>query len=71
VFGYRARLKVLGYSFSHGEQEKSGSMDERRKREAAAEGDFWVGLGHSVEAIYRPYCAKETTHIQGHIQQQQ
>jgi hypothetical protein len=35
------------------------------------EGDFCVGLGHSVEAIYRPYCAVETAHTQGHIQQQQ
>jgi hypothetical protein len=66
--GYRARLRVLGCSFSHfGEQEKSGSRAESRKRGAAVEGDFWAGLGHSVEAIYRRYGAAETAHTQGHI----
>ena len=56
---------------SFGEQEKSGSKAERRQRGVAAEGDFSDGLGHSMQAIYRPYCAAETTHTQGHIQQQQ
>jgi len=54
-----------------GEQEKSGSKDERRQRGVVVGGDFQASLGHSVEAIYRSYCAAETTHTQGHIQQQQ
>jgi hypothetical protein len=48
---------------SFGEQEKSGSRAEIRQRRAVVEGDFWAGLGHSREAIYRPYCAAETAHI--------
>jgi hypothetical protein len=64
-------LRVLGILIqSFDEQEKSGSRAERKKRGAVVEGDFWAGLGHTVEAIYRPYCAAETAHTQSHIQQQ-
>jgi hypothetical protein len=56
---------------SFGEQKKSGSRAERRKRGAAVKGIFLGWLGHPVEANSRLYCAVETAHTQGHIQQEQ
>jgi len=70
--GYRARLRVLGYSFSlFGEQEKSGSRAERSKRGVVVEAIFPGLLGHSMEAISQAILCSKDNHTQGLLQQLQ